>query len=714
MSREPASRRLGMDGRRGDSAITSPARLTPGYEAIFNAAPGNYLLLDPQFIIVGVTDAYLAATMTVRGEILGRGLFDVFPDNPGDPGADGVRNLRASLMRVLASKRADRMPVQKYDIPRPEHAGGGFEERYWSPLNSPVIRADGEISRIIHSVEDVTEFVRLKRQMREEQDLLQKELSVRSSKIEAEVFLREEAVTANRLLAESERRYRFLADATPQLIWTANPDGSADYFNERWHAFTQVPLDALRGDGWHRSLHPEDVEPTALAWAQAVETQADRFQIEHRLRYHDGSYRWMLTTALPYRDGQRAVVKWFGSTTDIHDRVVADEQLRQIQRFQAVGELAGGVAHDFNNLLTVIRTAAELLLADLEGDDARLADAAAIKDAANRGASLTRQLLAFSRKQVLHLRVMDVNAVVTGLEPMMRRLVEENIAVVTRLATDLDRVKADANQLEQVILNLVVNARDAMPDGGTLLIETSNVVLDEEYPRAHATAQAGPHVVLTVTDTGCGMDAATQARIFEPFFTTKPMGRGTGLGLATVYGIVKQSGGNIWVYSEVGRGTTFKIYFPRYTGADEEVDEAKAHGLPNGREDDPSDATILLVEDDVAVRAAVRRVLERRGYRVLEAPNGAEALAAAAKPAEVIDLVISDMVMPGMSGLELRQHLLVLRPALQVLLMSGYSEEAITRLGGSGPLPSLIEKPFTVDGMLAKVRDLLRSGVPDA
>ncbi len=247
-----------------------------------------------------------------------------------------------------------------------------------------------------------------------------------------------------------------------------------------------------------------------------------------------------------------------------------------------------------------------------------------------------------------------------------------------------------------------------MADGGTLLIETSNVVLDEEYPRAHATAQAGPHVVLTVTDTGCGMDAATQARIFEPFFTTKPIGQGTGLGLATVYGIVKQSGGHIWVYSEVGRGTSFKIYFPRCTGpGPEEEEEAQAQGRQNGREDGTSGATILLVEDDVAVRVAVRRVLERRGYRVLEAPNAGEALAAAAKPDEAIDLVISDMVMPGMSGLELRQRLRALRPALGVLLMSGYSEEAITRLGSPEPTGPLIEKPFTVQGILDKVQDML-------
>jgi two-component system, cell cycle sensor histidine kinase and response regulator CckA len=283
-------------------------------------------------------------------------------------------------------------------------------------------------------------------------------------------------------------------------------------------------------------------------------------------------------------------------------------------------------------------------------------------------------------------------------------VVEENITVRTRLGAGLDRVRADRSQLDQVILNLVVNARDAMPAGGTLLIETANVVLDGAYPHSHLSTQPGAHVALTVTDTGSGMDAATQARIFEPFFTTKGLGHGTGLGLATVYGIVKQSGGHIWVYSEVGRGTSFKIYLPRYTGPDE---EQAPRERSRGREDRTAGATILVVEDDIAVRSSVRRLLERYGYHVLEAPSGNHALTAIAESAQAIDLVISDMVMPEMSGLELRQHLRELRPTLPVLLMSGYSEEAITRLGSPGSVGPLIEKPFTVQGILQKVKEAL-------
>ena len=398
--------------------------------------------------------------------------------------------------------------------------------------------------------------------------------------------------------------------------------------------------------------------------------------------------------------------------TNVGDRKALEAQLRQAQKMEAVGRLAGGVAHDFNNILTAIRAGAEFLLADLDAEDPRRTDAADIRSAADRAAGLTRQLLAFSRQQVLEPRVVDLNAVVTAIEPMLRRLVEENISLVTCLGADLNRVQADPNQLEQVLLNLVVNGRDAMADGGTLLIETSNVVLDEEYPRTHATARPGPHVLLSVTDTGCGMDAATQARIFEPFFTTKPVGVGTGLGLATVYGIVKQSGGHIWVYSEVGRGTTFKIYFPRHTGPDDETapDEPR-RSQPAAA---ATEAKILLVEDDIAVRNIVSRLLERHGYQVLEVPNGAQALTTLADSSVAIDLVISDIVMPEMSGLELRERLRSIRPGLPLLLMSGYSQETITRLGNPASFGPMVEKPFTVQGILDKVAQVLTRGAPDA
>jgi CheY-like chemotaxis protein len=294
--------------------------------------------------------------------------------------------------------------------------------------------------------------------------------------------------------------------------------------------------------------------------------------------------------------------------------------------------------------------------------------------------------------------------VVTGVEPMLRRLVEERIAVVTRLGHDLDMVWADPNQLEQVILNLGVNARDAMPDGGTLRIETSNVALDDTYPRIRDTVHPGPHVLLSVTDTGCGMDEATQARIFDPFFTTKPVGQGTGLGLASVYGVMKQSGGHSWVYSVPGKGTTFKLYFPRHAGSAEEEPERVTR--PASRLRPAAGVTILLAEDNPAVRASIRRILERNDYRVLEAGNGRQALAVLAESDAGVHLVLADMVMPEMDGLELRRQVRTHHPDMPFLLMSGYSEEAIAHLGNE-PLGPVIEKPFTLEGLLGKVDELL-------
>jgi PAS domain S-box-containing protein len=334
----------------------------PDYRAVFDTLPGKYLLLDGAFTIVGVTDAYLAATMTVRDQILGRGLFEIFPDNPNDPNADGVRNLRASLLRVVSSKAADRMAVQKYDIRRPETEGGGFEERYWSPLNTPVLGADGQVQFIVHCVEDVTELIRLKQEMQREQAMFTEELEVRASRMEAETFLRLEAVNANKELKESERRYRLLTDTIPQLIWTADSTGHIDYCNERWAGFTGVSLDRLRGEGWHETLHPEERDRIVAAWMEAVRAVAPRFQVQHRVRHHDGSWRWMLTTALPDRDPMGNVRKWFGTMTDVHDRVQADEQLRQAQRLQAVGKLAGGMAHEVNNMLSAVIGFGELVL----------------------------------------------------------------------------------------------------------------------------------------------------------------------------------------------------------------------------------------------------------------------------------------------------------------------------------------------------------------
>jgi two-component system cell cycle sensor histidine kinase/response regulator CckA len=383
---------------------------------------------------------------------------------------------------------------------------------------------------------------------------------------------------------------------------------------------------------------------------------------------------------------------------------VTENQLRQSQKLEAVGQLAGGIAHDFNNLLTVITGYSDLLLVHLDQGDPTRLKVEEIKKAGERAASLTRQLLAFSRKQVLQPRVLNLNAIVADTEKMLRRLIGEDVGVLTVLDPSLGQTKADPGQIEQVLLNLTVNARDAMPQGGKLTIETSNVYLDNQYARRHIAVRPGNYVMLAVSDTGSGMNAETQAHIFEPFFTTKEQEKGTGLGLSTVYGIVKQSGGHIWVYSEIEKGTTFKVYLPRVDDVPQ-IDAAPdtLTDLPLGRE------TVLLTEDEHPVRHLARVILEMSGYQVLEAAGGDEAISIYEEHKGQIDLLITDVVMPKMSGPELAQSLETLSPGIKVLYLSGYTDDAIIRHGLLDQGMAFLQKPFTPEALTRKVREVLDS-----
>jgi two-component system cell cycle sensor histidine kinase/response regulator CckA len=383
----------------------------------------------------------------------------------------------------------------------------------------------------------------------------------------------------------------------------------------------------------------------------------------------------------------------------------SEDYLRQSQKMEAVGRLAGGVAHDFNNLMTVIMGRSELLMTGLPDADPLRRNADEIKRTAERAVTLTQQLLAFSRKQVLTPKVLDLNVVVANMDRMLRRLIGEDIDLVTVLGPALDRVRADPGQIEQVIMNLAINARDAMPSGGKLTIETANADLDHAYARRHAAVLPGPYVMLSVSDNGTGMTAETQSHIFEPFFTTKDQGKGTGLGLSTVYGIVKQSEGYIWVYSEPGWGTTFKIYLPRIVDNADAPEPPRPIARPRGSE------TVLLVEDEDGVRDLTREILTMNGYTVIAARHGAEALDVCQRHAGQIELILTDVVMPQMSGHELLERIRPLRPSLKVLYMSGYTDKAVVRHGMLAGEIAFLQKPFTPDALARKVREVLDTPV---
>ncbi|HUE83350.1 MAG TPA: response regulator [Pyrinomonadaceae bacterium] len=383
----------------------------------------------------------------------------------------------------------------------------------------------------------------------------------------------------------------------------------------------------------------------------------------------------------------------------------SEEQLRQSQKLQAIGRLAGGISHDFNNLLTAIIGYSDLTMRRLAEDNPLHRNLAEIKKAGERASALTRQLLAFSRKQVLQPRVFDLNAVVTDLERMLHPTIGEDVALKTILEANLGNVKADPGQMEQVIINLAVNARDAMPNGGKLLIETANVYLDESYARQHVSVVPGHYILLAITDSGTGIDEETKQHIFEPFFTTKEAGKGTGLGLSTVYGIIKQSGGNIWVYSEPGKGTTFKIYLPRVTEkAENYKTDMESVEAPAGTE------TILVVEDEQLVRDLALEVLSSLGYNLLHANNGRAALELCQEYREKIDLLLTDVVMPEISGRELANRLKALHPEMEILFMSGYTHDAIVHHGVLDEATHFMQKPFSPKGLALHVRRALDSG----
>jgi PAS domain S-box-containing protein len=523
-------------------------------------------------------------------------------------------------------------------------------------------------------------------------------LETRTAELEREVAERQRVEAA---LRESEEHYRLIAENTSDLISLFDLDNSwrRVYASPSHRSVLGFAPAELLSSPLSDLVHPDDLNDVLEQIPRIA--ASGTAQVTCRLRHADGSWRWIevQATAIDWQGGRYLVAVG----RDITERKQLQAQFLQSQRMESIGRLAGGVAHDFNNLLTAIMGNLELALDTLPDDHIVHDDLAEAQKAGNRAAGLTRQLLAFARKQPIEPRIINLNDLIGDMDKLLRRLIGENIELVTLPMPDLAPIKADPGQIEQVVVNLAVNARDAMPEGGKLTIETRNVEIDQDHAQQHIGVAIGAYVLLAVSDTGIGMDVETQRQAFEPFFTTKPKGRGTGLGLATCYGIVKQHGGHIWPYSEPGHGSTFRVYLPL---AGEPLSTQKQRqqpgALPSGTE------TVLLAEDEFAVRALAARVLRERGYTVLEASDGDEALRLAReRDGAPIDLLLTDMVMPNVSGRELVEQVGAIHPGIKVLYISGYADHAVVHHGRLDPGVDFLHKPFSPSALAYKVREVL-------
>jgi PAS domain S-box-containing protein len=621
------------------------------WELTFDSVPDPVFLLDEQYHIQRANRAAAEALGLPFSQLIGRICHEVVHGQNAPP-------QNCPHWRMLATGKEESADIEVPQLGRIYHATS-------SPLRDP----SGGLQGCVHVLRDVTE------------------------RKQAEETLR-----------RSEASYRSLILGATYGIFRCSLDGKFLTVNPA--------LVAMLGYGSEAELLAanlvSDISQDADAGAQLLQQyrRAGRIDgVEAQWKRKDGKVVPVRLSGRAVLDDQGALQGFEVMAEDVTHRRRLEEQLRQAQKLEGIGRLAGGIAHDFNNLLTIINGYSQLLLSRPDLGDPVRGHLSEIMKAGERAASLTRQLLAFSRRQVLAPQVLDLNAVIANMHKMLCRLIGEDIDLVTVLGPDVGRVKVDRGQIEQVVLNLAVNARDAMPQGGKLTLETANVELDTAYARSHVVVVPGRYVLLAVSDTGMGMDAETQAHAFEPFFTTKEKGKGTGLGLATVYGIVKQSGGHIWIYSEPGQGTTFKIYLPLVEEAIEapEVQEVQAASL-RGTE------TILVVEDDEAVRPLVRGVLRSHGHTVLEASRGEEALATCQQHAGPIHLLLTDVVMPGMSGGQLAKRLASLYPEMKALYMSGYANGGIVHHGVLDADAAFLQKPFTPDALARKVREVLDAG----
>lgn len=637
-------------------------QLSERQSAIFDALPAHISLLSGLGNILDVNAAWrqFASMNNYEGSNFGIGsnYFDVCECATGDCSAEA--NQTAEGIRSVLSGKSNH-----FELEYPCHSP---EKKRWFRLTVTPLQEDATAGVVVMHV-NVTE-----RKLSEE------------------------------ALRQTEAKYRSIVELLPAIVYLAQPfpPYSPIYVSPNIIEFGYSAAEWVeRDDMWVNILHEEDRERVLRATGDAI-SQGLETELEYRIIGRNGAIHWVHDKGRFVSDEDGNKISWQRVVVNITKTKELEEQLRQSQKLESVGRLAGGIAHDFNNMLTVINGYSALTLRRLKDGDPLRQNIEEIKQAGERSAALTYQLLAFSRKQILKPKVLYFNQIIADTTKMLNRLIGEDIQLCTILNPDAGPVEVDPGQLSQVIMNLAVNARDAMPQGGKITIETNNFYLDEAYARLHIGVIPGDYVVLAVSDTGTGIDEETQQHIFEPFFTTKEVGKGTGLGLATVYGIVKQSGGNIWVYSEVGLGTTFKIYLPRAVEQSEAAEIRNTFDeLPKGEE------TILLVEDEDLVRTMTRQVLEMCGYIVLEAGNGVEALSICEKHDCQIDLMITDVVMPLMGGRELAERFVQTYPEIRVLFTSGYTDDAVVRQGVIEAGTNFIEKPFSPDTLAQKVRAIL-------
>jgi PAS domain S-box-containing protein len=668
----------------------------PDFKALFEAVLGRYLVLTPTLRIVAASDAYLRATMTVRDDIVGRDLFEVFPDNPGDPGATGETNLRTSLARVRQFRMPDAMAIQKYDVRRPD---GTFEERYWSPLNMPILDHAGEVIWIIHRVEDVTQSVRSMR------DEAERATIAREQEVLIQQLRRanEELSARQNIILEREAHFRSVLETAPDAIITIDERGIVQSFSNAAEKMFGYAADEVIGANVKMLMplrHRDDHDAYLERYRRTGERRIIGIGRRVEARRKDGSLFPMEVAVGEVRAGRSHI--FTGFIRDLTARLKIEEQLRQAHKMEAMGQLTGGVAHDFNNLLTVISGNLEMLERRVRTEDERelLREA---QEATQLGAQLSRRLLAIGRRQALNPKPVDLSALVGGTVDLLRRSLGESVEVETRLAAGLPLTSADPGQVENALLNLAINARDAMPEGGRLTIETAPVIIDADNAVDDPELTAGSYVMLAVSDTGSGMTAAVLSRAFEPFFTTKEEGSGSGLGLSMVFGFVKQSGGHVRLYSEVGHGTTVRLYLP-VDQASAAADDATADAGASRR---GAGERVLVVEDRDRVRRLTVRRLSELGYASLEAESGPAALALLDR-GESVDLLFTDVVLPGgMTGIELAQRVHARRPGLKILFTSGFTEPDKLREGVLTVKAGWLAKPYGIGELQAKLQELL-------